>query len=223
MKLVLIIHSLYLSGLALTLVACHPDDKEKQWGLVSGAATPADAAPASPEARQAALVERGKHLVDTSGCHDCHTPFKMGAQGPEPDMSRMLSGHPEGMELPPAPAAVGPWIVASSATNTAHAGPWGTSFTANLTPDETGLGPWTLENFRQAIRTGRHMGRGRPILPPMPYPVYKNFTDDEFAAIYAYLRTIPAVKNRVPDPLPPAAAPTAPGGAPKAPAAPKAG
>ncbi len=39
-------------------------------------------------------VARGKYLVNTSGCHDCHTPFKMGPNGPEPDMSRMLSGHP---------------------------------------------------------------------------------------------------------------------------------
>ena len=37
-------------------------------------------------------VERGRYLVNTSGCHDCHTPFRMGANGPEPDMGRMLSG-----------------------------------------------------------------------------------------------------------------------------------
>ena len=37
----------------------------------------------------------GKYLVDTSGCHDCHTPWHMGANGPEPDMSRALSGHPQ--------------------------------------------------------------------------------------------------------------------------------
>jgi hypothetical protein len=94
------------------------------------------------------------------------------------------------------------------ATNTAWAGPWGVSFTANLTPDkETGLGAWTFENFKQAIRTGRHMGQGRPILPPMPYQMYKNFDDAELHAIFAYLRTIPAMKNRVPNPLPPSEAP----------------
>ena len=65
----------------------------------------------------------GKYLVKTSGCHDCHTPFKMGANGPEPDMSRMLSGHPEGLQMPPVPALPpGPWLVVSAATNTAHAG-----------------------------------------------------------------------------------------------------
>ena len=52
-------------------------------------------------------VERGKYLVTIMVCNDCHTPFKMGPKGPEPDMSRMLSGHPEGMKLPPPPAKKG--------------------------------------------------------------------------------------------------------------------
>jgi mono/diheme cytochrome c family protein len=167
-------------------------------------------ATASPTAEQRALeatIARGNHLVDTAGCHDCHTPLKMGANGPEPDMSRMLSGHPEGMKLPPPPAPVGPWIASATATNTAWAGPWGVSFTANLTPDkETGLGAWNKETFVRTIKTGRHMGAGRPILPPMPIPAYRNFTEDELGAIFAYLRTIPALKNKVPDPLPPQAA-----------------
>jgi len=165
------------------------------------------AAPAASAADNAtSKVVRGQYLVQTSGCHDCHTPFKMGPHGPEPDMSRMLSGHPESLVMPPAPALPpGPWIVSSAATNTAHAGPWGVSFTANLTPDaETGLGQWTLRNFTDTIRTGRHMGRGRPVLPPMPIPVYNHFTDDDLEAIYAYLRTIPPIRNRVPEPLPPA-------------------
>jgi mono/diheme cytochrome c family protein len=163
-------------------------------------------AASAPDARAAEddRVARGKYLVTTSGCNDCHTPWKMGANGPEPDMSRMLSGHPEGMALPPAPKAQGPWIVSAAATNTAWSGPWGVSFTANLTPDrETGLGKWTQRNFTETIRTGRHMGRGRPILPPMPIPMYKNFTDADLEAIFAYLQSIPAVSNRVPEPLPP--------------------
>ena len=153
----------------------------------------------------AAPAARGKYLVATSGCMDCHTPLKMGPNGPEPDMSRLLSGHPEGLQMPPVPALPeGPWLVISSATNTAWAGPWGVSFTANLTPDpDTGLGQWTADDFKNTIRTGRHMGRGRPILPPMPIPVYNNFTDADLEAIYAYLRTIPPVKNRVPEPRPP--------------------
>lgn len=152
-------------------------------------------------------VQRGQYLVNTGGCHDCHTPMKMGANGPEPDMSRMLSGHPEGLQMPPPPALPpGPWLMVSAATNTAHAGPWGVSFTANLTPDvDTGLGRWTLKDFVSTIRTGRHMGKGRPVLPPMPIPAYSNFNDADLEAIYAYLRTVPALKNRVPEPLPPAA------------------
>ena len=148
---------------------------------------------------------RGKYIVTTSGCNDCHTPWKMGAAGPEPDMSRMLSGHPQDMALPPAPKPVGPWLVSAAATNTAWSGPWGVSFTANLTPDrDTGLGKWTQRNFTETIRTGRHMGRGRPILPPMPIPMYKHFTDADLEAIFAFLQSIPPVKNKVPEPLPPA-------------------
>lgn len=150
-------------------------------------------------------VARGKYLVTTSGCHDCHTPWVMGAKGPEPDMTRALSGHPQDIVLPAPPAPQGPWIVSVAASNTAYAGPWGISFTANLTPDaETGIGKWTLRNFTETIRTGRHMGRGRPVLPPMPVQVYRNWTDADFEAVYSYLRTIPAISNRVPEPLPPA-------------------
>ena len=153
-------------------------------------------------------VARGKYLVTVAGCNDCHTPWKMGANGPEPDMSRMLSGHPQGLTLPPPPKLPeGPWVVTAAATNTAWSGPWGVSFTANLTPDaDTGLGKWTQRNFTETIRTGRHMGRGREILPPMPIPAYKNFNDQDLAAIFAYLQTIPAVKNKVPAPRAPVAA-----------------
>lgn len=149
-------------------------------------------------------VDRGKYLVTVAGCNDCHTPFVLGPKGPEPDMSRMLSGHPQSMELPGAPALpTGPWSVVVTDTNTAWSGPWGVSFTANLTPDpETGLGKWSLRNFVDTIRTGRHLGRGREILPPMPIPMYKNFTDADLDAIYTFLQSIPAVANKVPDPIP---------------------
>ena len=50
-------------------------------------------------ARAEDKVGRGKYLVTTSGCHDCHTPAKMGPNGPEPDMSRALSGHPENIKV----------------------------------------------------------------------------------------------------------------------------
>ena len=143
---------------------------------------------------------------------DCHVPWKMFDDGPGPDLSRGLSGHPEGFVVKtPPPQPEMPWVMTVAATNTAWAGPWGVSFTANLTPDkETGIGDWTADMFRAAIRTGRHMGRGRPILPPMPWPMYRNMTDDDLDSVFAYLQSRPPVKNRVPEPLPPAAAPGAP-------------
>ncbi|WP_206606634.1 c-type cytochrome [Steroidobacter cummioxidans] len=149
-------------------------------------------------------VARGKYLVTIAACNDCHTPLKVGPNGPEPDMSRMLSGHPESLVMPTAPTLpAGPWAASFAATNTAWAGPWGVSFTANLTPDpETGLGRWTLRNFKDTIRSGRHLGRGRPILPPMPIAMYKQMTDADLEAVFAYLQSIPAVNNRVPQALP---------------------
>jgi mono/diheme cytochrome c family protein len=157
-------------------------------------------------------VARGKYIVTVAGCNDCHTPWTLGPNGPEPDMTRMLSGHPESLAMPPAPRPASPWQTTAAATNTAWAGPWGVSFTANLTPDpETGLGKWTLRNFVDTIRTGRHMGRGRAILPPMPIPMHKHFTDADLEAIFSYLQSIPAVKNRVPEPLVPVSVSVAPG------------
>ncbi len=169
------------------------------------------AAAGSATAAKPDVVERGKYLVTTSACHDCHTPWTVGPNGPEPDMSRMLSGHPQDMDLPPAPPPSGPWLVSTAATNTAWAGPWGVSFTANLTPDEeTGIGRWSFRNFRDTIRSGRHLGRGREILPPMPIPMYRHFSDEDLAAIFAYLKSVPPISNRVPEPLPPAVAAVAP-------------
>ena len=153
-------------------------------------------------------VKRGEYIVKSMGCADCHTPNKMGPNGPEPDQTKWLSGHPAEMKLPPAPAPSGPWIASVAATMTAWSGPWGTSFTANLTPDkETGTGQWTEQQFVDTIRSGRHLGRGREILPPMPWPAIRNMTDADLKAIFAYLQSITPVKNRVPDPLPPPGAP----------------
>src|SRR5690606_20685583 len=127
--------------------------------------------------------------------------------------TRLLSGHPAGGELPPAPGADGPWIASATWDFTAWTGPWGVSFTANLTPDEnTGIGICTEDMFIRAIRTGRHMGQSRPILPPMPWPMYRNLPDEDLGAIVAYLRTLPPVSNRVPEPIPPPAGTDAPAG-----------
>lgn len=157
------------------------------------------------DAKPEASVERGRYIVNSFGCVDCHSPWTMGAEGPMPDPARFLSGHPADMVLPPAPAAEGPWIVSASATNTAWSGPWGTSFTANLTPDkETGLGAWTADDFIATLRNGRHLGRGRELLPPMPFPAIRNMSDEDLRSIFAYLQSLPPIRNRVPNPLPPA-------------------
>jgi cytochrome c553 len=156
-------------------------------------------------ARRNARVERGAYLVKTMGCNDCHTPWKLGPRGPEPDMTRALTGHPADFviaEIPKPPAA--PWAWMAAATNTAFAGPWGVSFTANLTPDpETGLGKWTEDMFIAALRTGRHEGKGRPIMPPMPWPMIGQLADEDLKSVFAYLQSLPPVKNRVPSPLDP--------------------
>ena len=150
-------------------------------------------------------VERGRYLVTMVGCGDCHTPMKMGPKGPEPDLARFLSGHPEQVGPLPAASPQGPWLWAGAATNTAFAGPWGVSYAANLTPDQnTGLGIWTEEMFVKAIRSGRHMGTSRENLPPMPWPAIRHASDEVLRSIYAYLRSLKPVTNHVPDPQPPA-------------------
>ena len=146
-------------------------------------------------------VQRGEYLVKTSACSDCHTPLRMGNFGPEPDLSRKLSGHPQDITLPAPPALpVGPWVMMGSATNTAFAGPWGISFATNLTPDTlTGIGTWTEEMFIKAIRTGKHMATSRPIMPPMPWQAYSQMVDEDLKAVYAYLRSIPPFRNQAPE------------------------
>lgn len=187
----------------------HPLPSALACALLLTLADPATAQP-TPKVNTAQVL-RGAYLMKTSACMDCHTPLKMGAKGPEPDMSRLYSGHPQDAKLSPAPALTGSWMTVASDTMTAWVGPWGTSFTANLTPDpETGLGRWTEKDFIQTIRTGRKLGRGREILPPMPIPVYSQMSDADLKAIFAYLRTIPAVRNKVPDPIPPDAAASQP-------------
>jgi mono/diheme cytochrome c family protein len=158
-------------------------------------------------------VARGEFLVRQGACHDCHTPTKMGPNGPELDFSRMLSGHPEAAGIPPLvqfPEGSA-WVAAFSTSGTAVSGPWGISFTRNLTPDkETGLGAWTADEFVATIKSGRKQGRGRELLPPMPWPQYMSLPEEDLKAIFAYLQSIPAIKNKVPDPVPPPPPPAAP-------------
>jgi hypothetical protein len=184
------------AGLALAIVAL---PGAIGWRVLQ--ATPAPEKPGLDPAR----VERGAHLVRTMGCNDCHTPWKMGARGPEPDMTRALTGHPADLVMPPPPKLPeGPWTWIAAGTNTAFAGPWGVSFTANLTPDpETGLGQWTEEMFIATMRTGRHQGKGRALLPPMPFQIIAALDDNDIKSLFAYLQSLKPVKNRVPAPIDP--------------------
>lgn len=146
-------------------------------------------------------VARGKYLMTVALCNDCHTPWKFNPEFhvPEQDWSRMLSGHPEGAPDPASDykghdmAVIGP-------TFTSFRMPFGVVYTANLTPDDqTGLGKWTENMFISALRKGTHMGGdGRVILPPMPWPLIRQMTDEDLKSIFAYLRTIPAIHNEVP-------------------------
>jgi len=151
------------------------------------------------------MIERGKYLVTAGGCHDCHSPKVFGPQGPKIDETKILSGHPAEMKLAefdPAILEPGKYVLFTQDV-TAAIGPWGASFAANLTPDnETGIGTWQPEMFINALRTGKHLGAGRPILPPMPWEMIGKLTDEDLQAMFAYLKSIPPVKNKVPDPKP---------------------
>jgi len=153
-------------------------------------------------AKTESRIERGRALVNFGGCNDCHTPFKLGPHGAEPVMTRALSGHPASLVMPPPPKLSGPWVWAAAGTNTAFAGPWGVSYARNLTPEQvTGLGIWTEDMFVKTMRTGRHMGVSRPLLPPMPWQSLNSLPDEDLRSIYAYLRTIKPIRNEVPDPV----------------------
>ena len=166
---------------------------------------------ASEPGTEDALVARGRYLVNVAGCGDCHTPKLFTATGPEPDASRLLSGHPADVKLPPVPPGViGPdkWGAVASNDLTAWVGPWGVSFAANLTPDDSGLKSWMEEDFIRAMRTGKHVGVGRDILPPMPWMDIALMTDEDLRAVFAYLKSVPPISNIVPTPIPPAATPS---------------
>ncbi len=173
-------------------------------GIAAGCAPRSE--PAGGEAARegtAAIAQsataRGEYLVKVLACNDCHTPWAMTDKGPAPDMSRMLMGHPAEMDLgPPPPLPVGGWGWAAALTNTAFAGPWGISYAPNLTPHDTGLGVWSEDMFISAMRSGMHMGAGRPILPPMPWTSYAHLNDEDMRALFAHLKTIPPIENAAP-------------------------
>jgi cytochrome c553 len=163
---------------------------------------------AQPKKSAKSMIERGKWLVNLGGCDHCHSPKVFGPMGPAPDTTQLLSGHPAMPKAPEIPAGVlapDKWGVLVTNDLTAWAGPWGVSFAKNLTPDvATGIGSWTEAMFIKALRTGKDMGEGRPILPPMPWQNIGQLSDADLKAIFAYLRSLKPIANAVPDPIPPA-------------------
>jgi mono/diheme cytochrome c family protein len=150
-------------------------------GVKEGAGSADTTQPMTAEAR----IELGRHLVAITGCNDCHTP---GTLYGAPDLSRTLAGSELG------------WT-----------GPWGTTYPSNLTPDpETGLGAWNEEQIVTAIRTGKRPD-GSPILPPMPWPGFAQFTDEEAYAVAAYLKSLPPVRHAKVPTLPPGTKPATAG------------
>lgn len=210
-----VLPALFMLVTLVGVVGCDDDDADDVDGREAD--TSAAAGMGSPGAEYGSPAEWGEHLVTTLGCNDCHSPKTMGPEGFGFDQSRLLSGHPADEVLPehdPALVGMGPgkWILANN-NFTAYVGPWGTSYAANLTPDPTGLGSWTEEQFLTAMKQGWYKGMEgtRKLLPPMPWQGYSQLSDDELKAIFAYLQSVPPVENAIPAAVmagpPPGAAP----------------
>jgi len=174
--------------------------------VVTSLAAEPPVAKASASTPKPATLARGKYLVALGGCHDCHTPKLMTDKGPALDTKRLLSGFPSSEKVPAVPAGViGPKSWGGLFTNdgTGWAGPWGISFASNLTPDkETGIGAWKEKTFIKTLRTGKTPG-GRPMLPPMPWEGIRQASDKDLNAMFAYLMSLPPVRNMAPSPIPP--------------------
>jgi hypothetical protein len=146
--------------------------------------------PAQPQKLVTASTSaaRGEQLVMLGGCNDCHTPKLPGGRL---NVSRLLSGQPVGAPVPPDV----PGAVTTTMHLTVWRGPWGVSMARNITPDnETGIGSWSLADFKRTIRTGVDP-KGQVLNPPMPIPTLQNLPDEDLEAIYNYLRTLKPIRN----------------------------
>ncbi|WP_372946735.1 hypothetical protein [Mariniphaga sp.] len=150
-------------------------------------------------------IAKGENLVTVLGCNDCHSPKVMTATGPGFDTLRLLSGHPADEQLPPFEKEVLKSYVLFNMNSTATIGPWGTSFAANLTSDQTGIGNWTEEQFIRAMTKGKWKGieNSRDLLPPMPWQGYSQMPVEDLKAIFAYLKSTKPVNNAFPMAIPP--------------------
>lgn len=154
-------------------------------------------------------IEKGKYLVTVIGCDHCHTPKKMTDKGPVPDMDRWMMGFPAQdsiAEINLENIGPGKWILMNNDL-TASVGPWGISYGSNLTPDETGIGTWSFEQFKKAMTEGKYKGleNSRPLMPPMPWQSFSELKEEDLKAIYDYLMSIKPIENVVPPYTPPTA------------------
>ena len=168
------------------------------------ACTPAKKADAGADTSPSkdSLIKHGAYLVSALGCNDCHSPKKMTKMGPVVDSALILSGFPAKAPVPvPGADDIKNGLVVFNADLTACVGPWGTTFSANLTSDATGIGNWKLEQFKNALRNGKFKGLdgGRMIMPPMPWQDFSHLTDQDIEAIFDYLQTTKPVNNVVPE------------------------
>jgi hypothetical protein len=155
-------------------------------------------------------VKRGEYLVMIMGCHDCHSPkiftqtgemcltLPVCSQATLPEILILRSVKKEARHHRKA--------LYSEGNLTSYIGPWGHSYSANLTPDVTGLGDWTFDMFRKAFTEGKFKGidGGRPIMPPMPWQNFRHATNEDQHMIWTYLRSLKPIKNIVPTYTPPA-------------------
>jgi hypothetical protein len=166
-------------------------------------ATDANASQSTPAAEDP--VKRGEYLVNTIGCDDCHTPKKMGPRGPEPDMEFRFAGHLATQPIGPVDTSVlsKGWLLFGPSL-TAAVGPWGVSYSANISGDSTGIGNWTEEQFFRAMREGKYKGleNSRPMLPPMPWQNFAKLKDDDLRAMFLFLKSTKPINNVVPAPKP---------------------
>jgi hypothetical protein len=176
--------------------------------ILAGSGRAGRATPPNGEAQRYSEIQitLGRKLVSFGGCNDCHTPWAFDPEigAPIPDMSRLLSGHPEGAPTPGGTlgeadlAVIGP-------TFTSFLMPFGVVYSPNLTPDpDTGMGTWTEEMFLDVFRKAKHMGgNGRPVLPPMPWAMSATLPEEDLVAMFAYLHSIAPIRNSVPVAQPP--------------------
>jgi len=118
--------------------------------------------------------KRGKYLVTISGCTDCHTP--QDAHG-EPLPGEDFAG---GLILD---------------------GPWGRVASSNITPDASGIPYYDQAMFTQVMRTG--FVKARRLNQIMPWQTYRGMTDEDIAAVFAYIKTSQPVRHHVDNTEPP--------------------